>query len=245
VLSDALESIINVVAATFMVGSVVFAGRPQTAITHTATARSSSSAPSSRGGLISFAAITIAWYAVMDLLRGPSVQQVEVGLLITLACGIGNAALGRYLLRTGRREQSPQPDRRWQPRAVRFLDQRGRGYRACCSVRFTGLAWLDPMTAIVVAVNLAITGARLVRQCSRRAPRRERTPSCWRSSSAPSRAARPGADPHPQPARHPRRTASRTSECAPDPAEYWTVEAGASRGRFLRAARAGLVLGRR
>ena len=165
VLSDALESIINVVAATFMVGSVMFAAQPADRDHPYGHGKIEFFSAVFEGGLISFAAITIAWYAVMDLLRGPSVQQVEIGVLITLACGIGNAALGWYLLRTGRREQSLSLIADGHHVLSDFWTSAGVAI-GLLLVRFTGLAWLDPVTAIVVAVNLAITGARLVRNAA-------------------------------------------------------------------------------
>src|SRR5262245_40798178 len=156
VLSDALESIINVVAASFMVGSVMFAVRPADRDHPYGHGKIEFFSAVFEGGLISFAAITIAWYAVRDLLRGPSVEDVELGLLITLACGLVNAALGWYLLRTGRREQSLSLIADGHHVLSDFWTSAG-VVVGLLLVRVTGLAWLDPLTAIVVAVNLAIT----------------------------------------------------------------------------------------
>jgi cation diffusion facilitator family transporter len=165
VLSDALESIINVVAASFMVGSVVFAVRPADRDHPYGHGKIEFFSAVFEGGLISFAAITIAWYAVMDLLRGPAVEEVELGLVITLACGLVNAALGWYLLRTGRRERSLSLIADGHHVLSDFWTSAG-VVVGLLLVRFTGLAWLDPVTAIVVAVNLAVTGARLVRSAA-------------------------------------------------------------------------------
>ena len=165
VLSDALESIINVVAATFMVGSIVFAGRPADRDHPYGHGKIEYFSAVFEGGLISFAAVLIAWYAVMDLLRGPAVKQVELGMLITLACGLGNAALGWYLIATGRREQSLSLVADGQHVLSDFWTSAG-VVVGLLLVRLTGLTWLDPVTAIVVAVNLVVTGARLVRNAA-------------------------------------------------------------------------------
>jgi cation diffusion facilitator family transporter len=117
------------------------------------------------GGLISFAAIMIAWYAIMDLVRGPSVRSVEIGMLITLVCGIGNATLGWYLISTGKREQSLSLVADGHHVLSDFWTSAG-VVVGLLLVRVTGLSWLDPVTAIVVAVNLAVTGARLVRDAA-------------------------------------------------------------------------------
>jgi cation diffusion facilitator family transporter len=165
VLSDALESIVNVVAATFMLGSVVFAGRPADRDHPYGHGKIEFFSAVFEGGLISFAAVMIVWYAAMDLLRGPAVREVELGMLITLACGLGNAALGWYLITTGRRANSLGLVADGHHVLSDFWTSVG-VVGGLLLVRLTGLAWFDPVTAIVVAVNLALTGARLVRQAA-------------------------------------------------------------------------------
>jgi cation diffusion facilitator family transporter len=165
VLSDALESIINVVAATFMLGSVMFAGKPADRDHPYGHGKIEYFSAVFEGGLITFAAILIAWYAVTDLLRGPAVKQVELGMLITLACGLGNAALGWYLIATGRREQSLSLVADGHHVLSDFWTSAG-VVVGLLLVRVTGLTWLDPVTAIVVAANLAVTGGRLVRSAA-------------------------------------------------------------------------------
>ncbi|HWP65790.1 MAG TPA: cation diffusion facilitator family transporter [Candidatus Limnocylindria bacterium] len=165
VLSDALESIINVVAAIFLLATVVFAGRPRDRDHPYGHGKIEYFSAVFEGGLISFAALLIAWYAVMDLLRGPAVRQVELGMLITLVCGLGNAALGWYLIRTGRREQSIGLVADGHHVLSDFWTSAG-VVVGLLLVRVTGFVWLDPLTAIVVAVNLAVTGGRLVRNAA-------------------------------------------------------------------------------
>jgi cation diffusion facilitator family transporter len=165
VLSDALESIVNVVAASFMVASVIFAGKPADRDHPYGHGKIEFFSAVFEGGLISFAAVLIAWYAIMDLVRGPAVREVELGMLITLACGLGNAALGWYLITTGRREQSLSLIADGHHVLSDFWTSAG-VVVGLLLVRVTGLTWLDPVTAIVVAVNLVMTGARLVREAA-------------------------------------------------------------------------------
>jgi cation diffusion facilitator family transporter len=165
VLSDALESITNVVAATFMVGSVVVAGRPADRGHPYGHGKIEYFSAAFEGGLISFAALSIVWYALMDLLRGPEVRELEMGILITLACGLGNAALGWYLVRTGRRANSLSLVADGHHVLSDFWTSAGIVV-GLLLVRVTGYAWLDPLTAVIVAVNLAVTGGRLVRHAA-------------------------------------------------------------------------------
>lgn len=162
VLSDALESIINIVAAVFMVGSVRFAEGPADRDHPYGHGKIEYFSAVFEGGLISLAAVLIAWYAVLDLIQGPEVRELELGMLITLGCGLGNAALGWYLVRTGRREHSLSLIADGHHVLSDFWTSAG-VVAGLLLVRATGLVWLDPVTAIAVAVNLAMTGARLVR----------------------------------------------------------------------------------
>jgi divalent metal cation (Fe/Co/Zn/Cd) transporter len=142
VLSDALESITNVVAALFALGGLVFAGRPADRGHPYGHGKIEYFTAVFEGGLISFAAFVIVWYAVSDLVRGPAVGAVELGLAITAAAGAVNAALGWYLVRTGRRARSMT------------LVADGQHVLS------------DFWTSLVVAGNLGLTGFRLVRRAA-------------------------------------------------------------------------------
>jgi cation diffusion facilitator family transporter len=165
VLSDALESIINVVAAIFVLASIVSAVKPADREHPYGHGKIEYFSAAFEGGLIAFAALVIAWYAVLDLVRGPEVRAAELGMLITLACGLGNAALGWYLLRVGRREHSLSLVADAHHVLSDFWTSAG-VILGLLLVRVTGIAWFDPVTALLVAVNLAVAGARLVRQAA-------------------------------------------------------------------------------
>jgi cation diffusion facilitator family transporter len=165
VLSDALESITNVVAALFALGGLVFAGRPADRGHPYGHGKVEYFTAVFEGGLISFAAFLIVWYAIRDLLRGPAVGAVEIGLAITAAAGIVNAALGWYLVRTGRRARSMTLVADGQHVLSDFWTSVG-VVIGLGLVQMTGIAWLDPVVALVVAGNLALTGFRLVRRAA-------------------------------------------------------------------------------
>ena len=165
VLSDALESIVNVVAAVFALGSLVFAGRPADREHPYGHGKMEYFSAAFEGGLIAFAAVAIAWYAVEDLLRGPRVGDVEVGALLTFAAGAANAGLGWYLVSTGRRAQSLVLIADGQHVLSDFWTSLG-VVVGLVAVRVTGITWLDPAVALALAGNLAFTGFRLVRHAA-------------------------------------------------------------------------------
>lgn len=165
VLSDALESIVNVIAATFALGGLVFAGRPADRNHPYGHGKIEFFTAGFEGGLIAFAAVMILWEALQGLLHGVTVRNLDLGLLIVVGAGVANLLLGLYLVRTGRRTSS----------LTLVADGRHVLSDAWTSagivvglllVRFTGLAWLDPVVAALVAINLLVTGVKLVRHAA-------------------------------------------------------------------------------
>jgi cation diffusion facilitator family transporter len=165
ILSDALESITNVVGALFALGALVFAGRPADRNHPYGHGKLEYFSAVFEGGLITFAAVLIVWYAVTELVRGAEVESVDLGLALTVGAGVANAGLGWFLLRTGRRVRSITLEADGRHVLSDFWTSAG-VVLGLVLVRLTGQAWLDPLAALVVGVNLGVTGGRLVRQAA-------------------------------------------------------------------------------
>jgi cation diffusion facilitator family transporter len=165
VLSDALESIVNVVAAMFALGSLIFAGRPADSDHPYGHGKIEYFSAVFEGGLIAFAAVAIVWYAIEDLIRGPQVGSVQFGVFLTFGAGAVNALLGWYLVGTGRRANSLILVADGQHVLSDFWTSLG-VVVGLALVQLTGIAWFDPAVALVIGGNLAITGIRLVRRAA-------------------------------------------------------------------------------
>jgi cation diffusion facilitator family transporter len=165
ILSDALETIVNVVAALFALGSVVFAGHPADRNHPYGHGKIEFFSAAFEGGLIAFAAVVIVYEIGRSLLAGPEVRQLGVGGLIIFATGLVNLALGGYLVRTGRRYQSLTLVADGQHVLADFVTSTGIVV-GLGLVYLTGMAWLDPVVALVVALSLMWTGFRLVRHAA-------------------------------------------------------------------------------
>ncbi|HEV8441564.1 MAG TPA: cation diffusion facilitator family transporter [Methylomirabilota bacterium] len=165
ILSDALESIVNVVAAVFAVGGLIFAGRPADRNHPYGHGKIEFLSAAFEGGLIAFAALVIIYEVVRSLVHGVEVRRLESGLIIVLVAGLVNLGLGWFLMRTGRRHASLTLVADGQHVLSDFYTSAGI-VAGLLLVRFTGIAWLDPVVAAVVALNLMWTGARLVRQAA-------------------------------------------------------------------------------
>lgn len=163
VLSDALEGIINVFAAGVALGSIRLAHKPKDRNHPYGHGKIEFVSAAFEGGLISFAAVVIFYQAIRSLYLGPEVRDLDFGLWVILAAGIGNAVLGFYLIHTGRRTDSQAlvADGKhvladfWTSAAVVV---------ALVLIRWTGKVWIDPLCAMAIGVHLGLSGAALVRQ---------------------------------------------------------------------------------
>ncbi len=165
ILSDALETIVNVVAALFALGGLVFAGRPADRNHPYGHGKIEFFSAAFEGGLIAFAAVVIVYEVGQSLLAGPEVRRLGVGVLIVAAAGLVNLGLGLYLLRTGQRYQSLTLIADGKHVLSDFWTSVGI-VLGLGLVQLTGIAWLDPMVALVVALSLMWTGFRLVRHAA-------------------------------------------------------------------------------
>lgn len=165
ILSDALESIVNVVAALFALGGLIFAGRPADRNHPYGHGKIEFFSAVFEGGMIAFAAVVIVYEAADSLLHGVEVRSLDLGLLITVGAGVANLALGSFLIRTGTRVQSMALVADGQHVISDFWTSLG-VVVGLLLVRVTGISWLDPLVAVIVGVNLALTGVRLVREAA-------------------------------------------------------------------------------
>jgi cation diffusion facilitator family transporter len=161
ILSDAMESIVNVVAALFTLAGLFVARWPADRNHPYGHGKIEFLSAAFEGGLISFAALMIVYQAVKAFLVGVSIRALDVGLLITLAAGFANAALGWYLVRTGQRHNSMALIADGRHVMSDFITSAGVAV-ALALVMLTEISWLDPAVAVVVGLQLAWTGVRLV-----------------------------------------------------------------------------------
>ena len=165
VLSDAMESIVNVVAAVFALGGLVFAGRPADRSHPYGHGKIEFFSAAFEGGLIAFASVLIVYGALRSLINGPEVRQLGLGILIVLGSALVNLALGVYLVRIGRRHQSLTLVADGQ-HVLADVWTSGGIVLGLGLVQLTGRAWLDPVVALLVALWLMWTGFKLVRHAA-------------------------------------------------------------------------------
>jgi cation diffusion facilitator family transporter len=163
ILSDALESIINVVASVFALGSILLAARPPDESHPYGHGKIEYFSAGFEGALIIFAALGVFKAGLSRILRPQPLPLLEIGLIILAATGLVNLILGMGLIRVGKRTRS----------LVLMADGKHVLTDVYTSagvlvglflVRQTGWYWLDGAIACVVGLNILLLGAKLVRQ---------------------------------------------------------------------------------
>lgn len=162
-LSDALESVINLVAAAFALWMLKIAARPADEDHPFGHYKAEYFAGALEGTLIGMAALSIIWVAVNRLIAPQPIEQIGIGLIITTAASLLNLVVGQLLIRTGRKHRSItlEADGKhlmtdvWTSASVII---------ALIVVNITGWYVLDPIIALFVAVNILRTGYNVVKR---------------------------------------------------------------------------------
>lgn len=166
ILSDALESTIHIVATGIAVFSVWYSQRPADRTHPYGRERIVFFSAGLEGALISVAALTILWVGVRDLIVGPEVEQLGLGLLLTAAMAAINLVLGLYLVRVGRSTGSLAVEANGQHTLTDVVTSSA-VLAGVSVVWWTGLVILDPLIAIAAGIHILSTGGRLMRRSFR------------------------------------------------------------------------------
>lgn len=163
--SDAIESIVNVVAAVFALGAVVFAGQPADREHPYGHGKIEHFSAAFEGGLISLAAVFILYEAAKGFIYGVEFKDLGLGLAVNVFAGALNGLLGWFMLQQGRKTRSRALEADGHHILSDFWTSVGIA-AGLLAVKLTGFKWFDPCMALIVGLLLARTGFRLVKESS-------------------------------------------------------------------------------
>jgi cation diffusion facilitator family transporter len=160
-ISDAMESFVNLASATFALAMVTVAARPADVEHPYGHHKAEYFSSGFEGILIIGAAIAIIWVAVLRLLSPQPLEQLGWGLGLSILSSVFNGALAFVMFRAARTHRSIalESDARhlitdvWTSAGVVI---------GIVAVGLTGWLWLDPLLAIGVALNIVREGVKLV-----------------------------------------------------------------------------------
>lgn len=161
ILSDALESIINIVAGLFAFYSIYLSGKPRDLEHPYGHGKVEFFSIGFEGAMIFLAGCVILYEAVYHLISPQIINQLNTGLYLVIFSAIANLILGWYLIVSGKKQNS--------------LTLLGNGKHvisdsytsfgvliAIVLIYFTGKNWIDPVASIIAAVIILVSGFKLL-----------------------------------------------------------------------------------
>ena len=165
-LSDAAESVVNLVAAIIALIALTVAVRPADAGPHYGHGKAEYFSAGLEGLMIFVAAGVILFSAVGRFIHPTALDGLGLGVAISAAATVINAAVGLVLIRVGRRERSVTLTADGKHLMTDVWTSVG-VLAGVILVGVTGWQRLDPVVAAIVGVNILVTGGRLVAQSVR------------------------------------------------------------------------------
>jgi cation diffusion facilitator family transporter len=163
ILSDALESIINVVAGAFALGSLVLAAKPPDASHPYGHGKIEFFSAGFEGALIILAAFGIFAEGIKQIANPQSLPQLQLGLLVLLITSLLNFCLGMLLIRVGKRSRSIVVEADGWHVLTDVYTSMG-VLIGLVLVYFTGYYKIDGIVACIVGINIIVMGVKIVRQ---------------------------------------------------------------------------------
>ena len=161
--SDALESVVNLIAAVVALFMITLAEKPadeEHAYGHHKAEYFSSAI---EGGMIVLAAFSIIWAAIPRLIHPQPLENVGIGLLVSMGASAINLAVGLILVKNGQKNHSITLEADGKHLMTDVYTSVG-VLIGIGIVKMTGWLILDGVVAIGVALNIVWTGYQLMRR---------------------------------------------------------------------------------
>jgi cation diffusion facilitator family transporter len=163
ILSDALESLVNVVTAVAALFSIRLANEPADANHPLGHGKVEALTAALEGALLLGTGVAIIWVAVASFFVPHELTHLGIGLAIVASTALVNVMTAIHLIRTGRRHNSlalvADGNHLMSDVATSVGLLVGLGL-----VAVTGAVWIDSLTACLVAVWILVTATRVIRQ---------------------------------------------------------------------------------
>lgn len=162
ILTDALESIVNVVAGFIGLYSLYVAAKPRDMDHPYGHGKAEFLSAAIEGTLIGSAGAIILYKAIQNLITPTEIHKIDFGIWLVAGTAVINFIAGYYCLRTGKKNNSLaliasgkhlQSDT-WSTLGI---------VAGLMLLRFTGWKWIDSVVAIIFGLIIIFTGYRILR----------------------------------------------------------------------------------
>lgn len=162
-LSDALESLVNLAGAVMAMTMLTIAARPPDKDHHYGHDKAEYFSSGAEGTLILIAAICIGIAAVQRFMNPKPLEQVGLGIAVSVVASLINFAVARVLIKVGKAQNSITLEANAH-HLMTDVWTSGGVLAGVGVVSLTGWNRFDPIIAVVVALNILWTGFRLIKE---------------------------------------------------------------------------------
>lgn len=163
ILSDALESIVNVLGAIIALITISIASKPADKDHPYGHGKAEYFSIAFEGGFITFAAALIFYEAIRSLIERNEIQNIETGIYVTVVAGTVNGLFGLYLKSAGKKLKSMALSGSGDHLIADAVTSAGL-ILGLVTVIFTKAYWIDSVLALILGFFLAKTGMGLVKK---------------------------------------------------------------------------------
>jgi len=167
ILSDAIHSLMDLVASVISLLSVRKADEPADASHRYGHEKLEDLSAGAQAILLLIGAAFVAYEAVHRLIAGGTVGSIGIGIAVVAVAAAVNLAVSGYLRRKSRQTSSPALD-------ATAADLRTDAFVSIgvlislVIVKLTGVSWLDPVVGLAIGVAISATGVRILNGAARR-----------------------------------------------------------------------------
>lgn len=162
-LSDALESCVNLVAAVVALIMIHISEKPADEGHEFGHTKAEYFSSAIEGSLILVAAFSIIWSAVPRLIAPQPIENVGLGLLISTSASLVNLGVSLVLISNGKKRKSLLLEADGKHLMTDVWTSAG-VIAGVLIVKLTGFLILDPVIAVLVALNIVWTGFTLIKR---------------------------------------------------------------------------------
>jgi cation diffusion facilitator family transporter len=166
ILSDALESIINVVGSAFAWYSIYLSGKPRDKEHPYGHGKIEFFSIGFEGAMILLAGLLILFEAVHLFIQPQVAEQSAISFWLMFFTGVANFLLGLTLVQKGKKFNSVTLQGNGKHIMSDSYTSAG-VLVAVALIYFTGLQWIDPVASVVAGTIIVITGFKLLRKSVR------------------------------------------------------------------------------
>jgi cation diffusion facilitator family transporter len=163
ILSDAVESLVNILAGSLGLYSIWLSSKPSDAEHPYGHGKVEFISSAVEGLMVLIAGIAIVWQGTLHLIHPQTIENLGMGMILILVSTLSHFAVGMFLIKKGKAYHSPT------------LEANGRHLRSDSVsslalilglglIQFTGKVWIDNVVAILFGLYILYEGYGILRK---------------------------------------------------------------------------------